>query len=516
MGEPLKKHDIFVSYAHVDDEPDEGADKGWVTIFVEALKKKLAQQLGLRNCSLWMDHELSRHTPFAGEILQTLHEIDILMVIVSPGYTASEWCRRERETFLKLVEQRRSPNSGLFIIERDYIEDQERLPEFDGLRGYRFWIEDHDGNLPRIRILGAPKPNPNDPKDRLYYDRLLDLARDVAKEIKRRRALAQQHGATPTPSRAFLTVKTSDEKPRDSRVHDHDSAAPVSIFLAEVTDDLEPRRDEVKRYFEQVGLQVLPDTLYSREVTTFREAADRDLTQCKLFVQLLGPLVGKKAPGCGQSYARLQYERARANGLPILQWRDPKLVVDTVEDPDQHALLEAETVQADSVEEFKNTVVARARYLPSLPSLPREKPLVFVNVDRGDFSLGDAVGEELLRYGIESELPPWDYAQEDFRQAFEERLQECQGLIIVYGNTPSRWVDDQLRLWRKIRPKRDPKNAIRALAIYEVPPPPPKAPPTVKVADKPLIKCRDGLKGKDFESFISLLLQSPPSVEGNA
>ena len=33
---PNYKHDIFVSYAHVDDEPFPGADKGWVTTLLSA------------------------------------------------------------------------------------------------------------------------------------------------------------------------------------------------------------------------------------------------------------------------------------------------------------------------------------------------------------------------------------------------------------------------------------------------------------------------------------------------
>jgi hypothetical protein len=40
---PTYEHDIFVSYAHVDDEPIGGAEEGWVTCLVNNLDSLLAQ-----------------------------------------------------------------------------------------------------------------------------------------------------------------------------------------------------------------------------------------------------------------------------------------------------------------------------------------------------------------------------------------------------------------------------------------------------------------------------------------
>jgi len=46
--------------------------------------------------------------------------------------------------------------------------------------GYQFWLQDREGRAPRI--LGDPKPDPN---ERLYYDKLTDLATDLANELLR-------------------------------------------------------------------------------------------------------------------------------------------------------------------------------------------------------------------------------------------------------------------------------------------------------------------------------------------
>ena len=50
-------HDVFVSYAHLDDQPPLNATKGWVTTLVDEMKKVLDRRLG--GADVWMDHELA-------------------------------------------------------------------------------------------------------------------------------------------------------------------------------------------------------------------------------------------------------------------------------------------------------------------------------------------------------------------------------------------------------------------------------------------------------------------------
>ena len=63
-------------------------------------------------------------------------------------------------------------------------------------------------------------------------------------------------------------------------------------FLAEVTDDLEFRRLEVRRYLEQQGIVVLPEASLPLGRTQFEVAIDADLARSRVFVQLLGPIPG--------------------------------------------------------------------------------------------------------------------------------------------------------------------------------------------------------------------------------
>jgi hypothetical protein len=70
---PAYKNDIFVSYAHVDNIPLSGIEKGWVETFIDNLSTKLAQKLGRTDLfKLWDDRLLAQNAPLTPEILDAL------------------------------------------------------------------------------------------------------------------------------------------------------------------------------------------------------------------------------------------------------------------------------------------------------------------------------------------------------------------------------------------------------------------------------------------------------------
>ena len=88
---PHYKHDIFVSYAHVDNEPIAGMDTRWVTNLITGLKPLLGKKLGRADAySLWMDYELRGNEPITPHLLEQVQDAAILLLILSPGYLASE------------------------------------------------------------------------------------------------------------------------------------------------------------------------------------------------------------------------------------------------------------------------------------------------------------------------------------------------------------------------------------------------------------------------------------------
>jgi TIR domain len=476
---PGCKHDIFVSYAHVDDNPDVGADAGWVTSLVRGLNTRLGWKLGRSDSySLWIDPRLSGNERITDQIMGALNEVATVMVILSPGYLASEWCQREKNKFLSLIQDRIRSGSRVFVVERDKVEP--RPPEFEDLKGYRFWVEDREGRPPRI--LGTPKPDPN---DKNYYDLLTDLSSDLVSELVRLKQLGQP--AKQTPKQVM------------------EPNANTGIFLAQVTEDIDLQRNEVKRYLEQVNFRVLPDTsLYSLELDIFQKAVDRDLINCKYYVQLLSEHPGRKLNNSSETYPRLQYARAKLAGKPILQWRNPGLDVEAVADPEHRAFLHLDTVSAMGLEEFKREILQKTKSRSDPKKRAPINAFVFVDSETGDFRVASEVCEALDRYGVGYALPLAGGSVGDLREDLKENLMYCDVLVIIYGSVTPLWVRRKLSEWRRIA--QDRVKPLKALAVYDGPPEL-KAELNFKLPGMKIINCRKGLNEAELEKILDELGQ---------
>jgi hypothetical protein len=181
---PGYEHDIFVSYAHLDDVPMvEG--RGWVSVFVDRLKRMLAQRLGRAEAfSIWMDRRLFGNEPFPDALLQHISQSAALIIILSPGYLQSEWCRHEANAFLETIRKRPHADRRVFVVQTQPIERELWPLEFRDLRGYQFWRQGDDN---RPLTFGFPSPDVNDSE---YFRQIEDLAIDLV-GLMRALAVAQ-------------------------------------------------------------------------------------------------------------------------------------------------------------------------------------------------------------------------------------------------------------------------------------------------------------------------------------
>jgi TIR domain len=471
------QHDIFVSYAHIDNEPL-GTERGWITNFVAYLKNLLDKGLGSRETDVWMDHELTGNEPFSESIESALTNSAILLVVASPSYFASTWCARERNAFLKAVSQRAAAGARVFRVDLDRIDPEQYPAEFRELLGYPFWTLDQNRNP---RTLGVPVVDAR--RDPDYFTMLTKLRIELGEELKGlRSAQSGQVAAPPGPC----------------------------IFLAEVTDDQDDLHEELEAYAKQAGLTVLPESWYPRDdVAEFRQRMAADLRRAKVFVQLLSDLPGKKPPGWLSRLPVVQFETAKSAGLPIMQWRSRSLDLEKVgaASPQHHALLTGPDVRACGIEEFKRAVVDEATKTPKPAPSPKAgggDVLVFVNSDSSDRELAKEVcrilGEE--GYGYAMPLLEETSKPAEVREDLELNLSTCNGLILVYGNTPVTWVRRQLAQGRKILSQRD--HPLDALALV-MGPPAEKQEIGYQLPDMRLYDCRSGLSREVVTAFASAL-----------
>ena len=467
VSDSTPRYDLFISYAHVDDAPVFGAK--WVSALVQDLRNLLAQKLGRQEAfSMWWDEmDLRGNHAVTPEIRATLQQSATLLLVLSPGYLASQWCRQEKDLFFEVLGGK--PQNRVFVVEKQVLdEDQSRPAELADIKGYRFWYPDEHN---QARTLSIREP---DPHATAYIRLVEDLATDISRQLKARAA------AAPPPAEPKATV-----------------------FLAEVTDDLDPRREQVRRYLEQAQLRVLPAQRHL-EGQAFRDALDQALGQSTLFIQLLGEYPGRRPPDIPQGYTRLQLERAQARKLPILQWHDPILKLDQVESQEQRELLEAVSVYAEPLESFKQRIVQQALPPPPPPQAVRASaPVVFINTERRDRTLAETIRDQ-VDARLMVTLPVSAGKASELRKDLDDKLRDCDALIVVYGEKTLAWVENQLLYCNKMAPRRD--RPFLRLGMYDGPP---EEKPTVstRMPGLEILMCRQGLDAQRLQAFLAPLLE---------
>jgi len=464
---PNCKHDIFVSYAHVDNEPLIDGDQGWVTTLINSLKVLLGKKLGSSDAfSFWMDHKLQGNSAATADIAKQLEGAATLLLILSPAYIQSQKCMLELNIFLAQIKE---VNNRVFVVEHDVVE--EKPAGLDDLLGYKFWLLDDYGNP---RILALPKPNPEEYQ---YYQKLDDLSRQLANQLK---ILKQEYGNKPVSNTTITSEKT--------------------IFLAEVTQDLEEQRQDIKRYLEQQGLQILPNKKYS--FPNIQQDLDEDLTKSNLFVQLL-------SDQNTHTYPQFQYERAKNADLPILQWRSPTLDLSTiVDDPSYSQLLESSSVIAIGFVEFQAMIIKKLEPAKEKHTFNETitDSLVFINAALEDIKLANQIKDFLDEQGIGYSMPLEDLTgvkASEIRQYLEQNLLSCDAVLLLYDNTSVYWVNEQLLYCRRMQGRRD--EPLKLIAVYDVPSSSSKKPNlSVKLPNMQIFNC----PSNDIETCVSQFLQS--------
>jgi hypothetical protein len=527
---PGFKYDVFVSYAQVDNEPFPGTVKGWISTLAEGLENLMPQKLG-GNFSLMHVQLLPPNQQVTPKIENILKRTAILIVILSPSYLSSETCPKEREVFLSAVDGQAC--SRLFIVEATKIELAEKHEEFRKAKGYyHFWILDEKSKLPRK--LGYPQPNPNDPYHQPYYNILNDIAEDLAKELNRLKLLEEKASNNKTSDVLRSSAEEPDSKTKESDVEPEESVAETkelaskieesetkesereepdtrpAVFLADVTPDLSIKRDEVRRYLDQAGCKILPDKPLSPDDTKiFREAWEKELENCKAFVQLLSNMTGRRN---SPSFCQIQYECALKTKKPIIQWRDTDLDLASIQDQEHQDLLKCETVVAVNFEAFKREVVERVSEIVRQESSKSpdtdgcSDALVFLNANKEDDLLAQDISNIMYNneVGCISSLWEGEAEESEIQEDFKDNLIDCDGVIVIYGLVSVVWVRRQLRELRKIMSRRT--QLLKAFAVCDGPPKT-KAPLKFQIPKMITLNCRDGLNAAQFEPFFNALRQ---------
>jgi TIR domain len=449
---PKDGFDVFVSYAVAENEIPSGAPEGWVSAFVRTLRQELGKtRLGKRvGVSIWWDEKsLDRTEDIQQQLLGILPGVRVVVILLSPSYLESKWCRQEREAFLAAVRDRPLGDKRLFVLDLGRVTKDERPGELQPMLGFKF--HDEEG----VKF-GHPYPNAKWESHSAFFKAMLTISAQIAERLEQ---------IEPGP--------VQDEESRNGE--------PVAtVYLAETTENLDELRQEMARDLKQHCLRVVPERRLSSELEPCRQQILQAMAQAKprIFVQLLEPRLGKAFDASAETIVTLQHQLALEQQMTVLQWRGPDVDVGKVTQPVLRSLLTHPYVSPEPLEIFKAEVRRKATPPPepvlddSLPADP-SRPKIYVQSDVVD-DLGAKEIAKLLaqRCGVVSRHPrrsndPAKNAK--YREDTKAWLLDvCDGVVILYGKVTADWVDDQLDEIMKLKARRS--RPLRLEAIYIGPP----------------------------------------------
>ena len=212
---PGYRHDLFVSYAWVDNQPPGGEerDPGWVHVLSDNLKTQLAGHLGRSDWSvIWIDRRIDRSRAITPEVEDAVRRSAMLLIVLSEGWLESPWCSHELKLFTEQHQQNGGINGRILVVHKSAIAVERRPDPIRDLIGFKFYQTERDGSE---RQLGFPLPILTNTADRDYFKRVDDLGRTIASRL---RELRDQAGA------ALLRAPTPPGLKADLR-HDHSQQA---------------------------------------------------------------------------------------------------------------------------------------------------------------------------------------------------------------------------------------------------------------------------------------------------
>jgi len=469
---PGYDYDLFVSYAHLDNRAFGPGSRGWVDTLVKMLEGEVKAR-GIKEFEAWSDENLAENFPLTPQLMDKIKKSATLLVIMSPCYLQSDWCKREREQFLSLVNDRVAEGC-VFVVEARQVSHSNYPGAFSDLVPVVCWVEDPESHTDRP--LGMPNPN-----EEQYYARICRLSYLIKEQLER---LKNRTASKTFPASALST-------------------GGATVFVARATEDLEDREDELRSYLTQLGITVLPQTRYPQtSAEAFETAMLKDLSQSKFYAQLLSASRGRELDFLpGKRHPCFQHDIAKKAGKTMFLWRDRSLDLDSVKDSDHLSLLES--ARACGIEEFKRAVADEARKQPPAGRVSANV-MVFVNADRRDRDLAKQIGAELKKKGVDC-FYPLDYGTpEEVRKDWEDTLRDCDGVLLIYGSAGADWIRWQLRQSTKIIRLRE--HPLKGLAVLEGPPPE-KSDLGADIPDLITLDCKKGIDLSILQNFAESLLR---------
>ncbi len=434
------KH-LFISYAHIDNQPLTPEQQGWITRFHATLEALLSMRMGGK-AQIWRDEKLQGNDVFAKKILDIFAQTAVLVSVLTPRYLNSEWCNKEIAEFCKSAEQSGGVvvenKARIFKVLKTPVDTQASLPTVvQKVLGYEFFT--YEGKTPLELDAAYGEKYAQD-----YNRKVGKLAWDISQLLTK------------------LETDTGDSG------HDEQATAKATIYLAECSYDRKETREILEGELRRHGYTVLPDQQLPRDKADYVAAVERLLERCKLSIHLVGENYGLVPDGPSQKSVvvlqnELAVQRCRSGALARVIWlpagthSEQALQQAFIEalHQDAEAQFGADLITGD-LEELKTSIHATVKKLEKpepkqtdeqAAAADRAK-LIYLICDEKDRKATVPLRKFCRGQGFEVVIPTFEGDATAIRENHQQLLTTCDAVLLFYGTGDEAWkrtVDNELK-----------------------------------------------------------------------
>lgn len=433
---PGYNFDIFISYAHLDNEKMPGQEDGWIELFYKSLNLKLAQRIGKMDAvKIWWDSKkLDGSKLFDNSIEEGIRSSAIMISLISPGYLQSEYCRKEMELFYN---KSRAEPAGLHVGDHsrmikvllNNIPYQE-IPELFGkATGFPFFkAEDKDD-------FGDPLETSNP----LFTQQLKDL-RDAVVDIFAKFPKSEGSAA---PAKSENTEEGGDTDK-------------FTLFFGEVADTLRSVRKRSIAELETLGYKVLTGVPPPEEAAAHDQKVKELLGKADLAVHLLDQFPGREMDSDDIWYPQKQAQLSLELAPEKLLWVPAELDLEEVEEAPYKTFLSSlekgvnkkgnisfikgnKSEITKQIEDYAEAVKQSRSRAES-----NEKLSVLLDTHFSDQQYAFSLGQALLQNNLQPYINPQEDDPRKNMNILADRISMVNKLVFLYGNVAREWVLERM------------------------------------------------------------------------
>lgn len=448
------EHDVFISYAHLDNETRHKDEEGWVTQFHEELKLSLAQRIGSYDVRVWRDEEIGAAQKFNKTIEKAVCSSAVMVSLLSPRYLRSPYCNQELRSFAEKAEAEPETlviddRSRILPVMLRNIPPDKRPEVCQGVRAFTF----HDSE-------SADLGDPLHPRSDAFGEVMKQLVREVHLVLEEMKGLQEER-------QPLVRAAQPDV---------------FRVFISEVADDLGPAQRQLTRALEREGISTITSIPPPHEVDEHATAVAEAVTAADLCVHLLGRQPGEPADDqdIGMTYPLLQAQIGRERAHSQLILHPAELDLTLLDDSPYAEFLRSLKTAERKAARLEVVRTARQQMLDEVlrkrdkildarrVELSKASGVTTAFIDSHTRDLSSA--GDLLNYlddcHIRSVLIPSSKRESEL-SLFADHIRSAKLFIVLFGGVARDWVLYRLREAHKLIVENDWPTKI---GVYIAPP----------------------------------------------